>query len=271
MFFPLAYILMVILLNLKLILKGFVVGVGKIIPGVSGSMLAITLGIYDKLLEAVTNFFGDAKNNFKFLLNFGIGAFLAIILFSKFILFLLNTYYNETMYLFLGLIIGTVIPFIKELDFRRKNKFIFISVLLLMFLIPSGKGTSIFIFKGTFVDFLYVVFLGMIDAFSSIVPGISGTAIFMMLGAYEFVLSVLGNPFSLVFIIYALGLVLGIILICYLMYFLLKRFKLEVYSVIFALMVSSIMLLFRGLIASFSFSLLFMLGLGIIIGYLFDK
>lgn len=258
-------------MDLKLILKGFVVGIGKIIPGVSGSMLAITFGVYDKILEAVTNFFGDTKKNFKFLLNFGIGAFLAIVLFSKFILFLLNNYYSETMYLFLGLIIGTIIPFCKELDFNKKNIFIFVIVLLLMMVFPKGRIATSFVFKGTIINYLYIICLGMIDAFSSIVPGVSGTAIFMMLGAYEFILSVLGNPFNLVFIIYALGLILGIVLTCYLMYFLLKRYKLEVYSGIFALMVSSIILLFKGFIVNFSFSLVIMLVLGIVIGYLFDK
>jgi len=49
-------------MNIKLILKGFIVGLGKIIPGVSGSMLAITLGIYENILEAVTNFFNNPKS-----------------------------------------------------------------------------------------------------------------------------------------------------------------------------------------------------------------
>lgn len=65
-------------MNIKLILKGFIVGIGKIIPGVSGSMLAITLGIYESILEAVTNFFSNIKKNSKLLINFSLGVFLAI-------------------------------------------------------------------------------------------------------------------------------------------------------------------------------------------------
>ena len=45
-------------------LKGIIVGIGKIIPGVSGSMLAISMGIYEKLLNSINNFFSDIKDYF---------------------------------------------------------------------------------------------------------------------------------------------------------------------------------------------------------------
>ena len=51
-------------MNIILIIKGFIVGIGKIIPGVSGSMLAMTLGVYEKTINAITNFFSSPKNNF---------------------------------------------------------------------------------------------------------------------------------------------------------------------------------------------------------------
>ena len=50
----------------RLILQGFIVGVGKIIPGISGSMLAMLMGIYEPLMEAVTHFFDDRKNKLIF-------------------------------------------------------------------------------------------------------------------------------------------------------------------------------------------------------------
>ena len=115
---------------MKLVLIGFIVGIGKIIPGVSGAMLALTLGVYEKLIDAVTNFFGDIKNNLKFLGKFGIGLVLAIVFFSKLILFLLNNYYQEVMYLFLGLIIGTLMIFMKDLKYNKKNIVVFLIFLL---------------------------------------------------------------------------------------------------------------------------------------------
>ena len=262
---------MVIFLNLKLILKGFIVGIGKIIPGVSGSMLAITLGIYEDIIKAITNFFSNIKANSKLLINFGLGVILAIILFSNLILFMLKNYYAEVMNLFLGLIIGTLMPFIKSIKFSSKNIFIFIIFFLLTLYLTTFSPNTPFIFKGTIINYLYTSFLGMIDAFTSIVPGISGTAIYMTLGSYEYVLSILGNPFSFPFIIYGIGLIIGIILVSYLINYLFKRWKDESYMCFFALMLGSISLLFLSLKDYFNIYLGIYLIIGSIIGYIFDK
>ena len=66
-----------------LFFKGFIIGIAKIIPGVSGAMLAVSFGIYDKLINAITNFFDNKKFNFKFLLILGSSIILAIVLFSS--------------------------------------------------------------------------------------------------------------------------------------------------------------------------------------------
>lgn len=258
-------------MNLFLILKGFIVGLGKIIPGVSGSMLAMTLGIYENVLEAITNFFDNPKKHSKLLLNFGIGVFLAIIIFSKIILFLLTNYYNETMYLFLGLILGTLIPFSKNLKLNLKNILIFFIFLSLMFLMTYLDTSTKFIFTGSLFNYLYIILLGIIDAFTSIVPGISGTAIFMMLGVYEFVLGILASPFSILFVLYLLGMVFGIVVICYIMNYLLKNRKEETHSIIFAFMVGSILILFLDLIKALNMYLIIIFFIGVFFGFYFDK
>lgn len=258
-------------MDLKVILKGFVVGLGKIIPGVSGSMLAITLGLYEKIIDAVTNFFDDVKKHARLLINFGIGVLLAITLFSKLILFCLNNYYSETMYLFLGLIFGTIIPFTKELKINLKNTLIFIVFLSLMIMLSNFECSTPFVFKGSFLNYLYISFLGVIDAFTSIIPGISGTAIYMMFGVYELVLSILANPISVCFIVYGVGLMLGIIVVCYLMNYLFKHKKEETMSLIFAFMVGSIIILFLDLIKEINIYLVVIFIIGGVFGYLFDR
>jgi len=258
-------------MNIKLILKGFIVGIGKIIPGVSGSMLAYSLGIYESIIEAVTNFFSNPKKHIKILINFVIGVFLAIISCSKLILFLLTNYYNETMYLFLGLIIGTIIPFTKNLKLNKKNILIFLITLVLFYILTSSYTFNKYIFTGNILNYIYISLLGGLDAITSIVPGISGTAIFMMLGSYEFVLSILGNPFSFQFIIYGLGLLIGVIFICYVMNYLLKNKKEQTNSLVFALMLGSTIILFTSLSKNLNIYLILLLILGIIIGYKFDK
>ena len=61
--------------QIKLALKGFIIGVANIIPGVSGGTLAITLGIYEKLIGIISHFFKNIKENIKFLLPIGIAPY----------------------------------------------------------------------------------------------------------------------------------------------------------------------------------------------------
>ena len=90
-----------------LFLKGIIIGIGKIIPGVSGSMLAISMGIYQRMIDSINNFFKDIKKNSMFLLKIGIGVLISIVFFSNIILKCLNNYYIITIFFFIGLIIGS--------------------------------------------------------------------------------------------------------------------------------------------------------------------
>ena len=92
---------------LILIFKGMIIGVGQIIPGVSGGMLAISLGLYEKGVDAISNIFSDLKDNVKFLCSVGFGVVISVIIFSKIIKYLLINFYLHTMLLFIGLIFGT--------------------------------------------------------------------------------------------------------------------------------------------------------------------
>ena len=78
------------------ILKGVIIGIANIIPGVSGGTMAVSMGIYDKIVKIVGNafhsIFKDFKNTVKFLLPIGIGAVLGIVLFSKLIKYCLEVF-----------------------------------------------------------------------------------------------------------------------------------------------------------------------------------
>ena len=76
-----------------LILKGFLIGIGKIIPGVSGSLLAISLGVYDKAINSLVNLSNNFKENIYFLGKLAIGVVIAIMFFSNVIAYLLNSHY----------------------------------------------------------------------------------------------------------------------------------------------------------------------------------
>jgi len=106
---------------LKNILKGFIIGIGKIIPGVSGSMLAISMGVYERALKIISDVRKSKLSDFIFLLTLVIGVFIGISLFSKGVKWVLSVCYLPTMLLFVGLILGGTPDVVKEMTCDTKG------------------------------------------------------------------------------------------------------------------------------------------------------
>ena len=96
------------------ILAGFVIGAGAILPGLSGGILAVSMGLYQPAIEAVTGFFKNPKKNLKFLLPLAIGGIIGFLIFMLIINRFFADYETEIICLFVGLVIGSVSSFLKE-------------------------------------------------------------------------------------------------------------------------------------------------------------
>lgn len=235
-------------------LKGFIIGIGKIVPGVSGAMLAITLGVYDKAIQAFTCFTSDIKKNFKYLLLLGIGIISSIIVFSKIINYFYTNHYIPTMLFFMGLIIGGIPGLINKTSYNYRN-IIITSVSFLIVTIFSFINNT-YMLKGNFVDYIILFIGGIAEAFSSIVPGISGTALFMVMGIYNIVIEMLANLTNVVYVadnflllfFFVIGLFLGIILISIVVKWLFSKYSSKTYSAILGFCLSNIVILFLKII-----------------------
>ena len=258
------------------IFKGILIGVGKIIPGVSGSLIAISLGVYEKCIDIISNFFVEIKYNYKFVLNLCIGFLIAIIFFSKVIYYLVTNYYFYSMCLFIGLIIGTIPNLLKEHKITNKKDYTYILISFLLVFIISSLGKNEIVIERNLSGYILTVVMGIIDAISMIVPGISGTAIFMILGVYEFVLLLFSN-FMFPFIIYfVMGLIIGVLITCKFMNYCFKNFNNQTYLIIIGFMIASVILLIGNVLeTSFNFYN-FIIGIlvifiGYLISYFFDR
>lgn len=243
--------------KLILIIKGMIIGIGQIIPGVSGGMLAITLGLYEKGINAISNLFSDLKGNIKFLIFVGIGILISVITFSKIIKYSLLNFYLPTMLLFIGLIIGGVPSLFKKIKSfgdASKNNFtlttiVFILIFLLSFLNFNNNINFININILTCISFFFV---GIIYAATMVIPGISGTAIMMLIGYYGIVIDIISNLSNFhktlsnigIVLPFALGLLFGIIFVSKLMNYLLKKYEVKTYYSILGLVLSSIVVMF---------------------------
>jgi len=227
------------------LLKGFIIGIGKIIPGVSGSVLAITLGVYDKSVEYINNFKHNKKESLKYLLPLGIGIIISIIIFSKIITILLDKYYQITMLFFIGLIIGGLPEIIKKVK-KQDNIIVGTS-----FIISISNLNSNYILKGNILDIIILFISGLLEAIGTVVPGVSSSALLMILGTYNIILSSIGNITSIsviltnikIIIPFLLGVFLGIITLIKIIDYLLKKHENKLYSFVLGVLLSSIILL----------------------------
>ncbi len=229
-----------------LYIKGIIIGIGKIIPGVSGALLSIVLKVYDKAIEAVVYFFKNPKKNIVFLLNIGIGILTGIILFSNIINYALNHYYVIIMLFFIGLIIGGIPQIVKEVE-KKDYKYTIIITIILIVISLVNKNTN-YIIKNNISDYLIFFLGGIFEALGTVVPGLSSTALLLILGIYNLIIESISNINKLIInynilVPFSIGLLSSIFFISKIMLCLLKKHKKKTYSIILGLILSSIIIL----------------------------
>lgn len=222
--------------------KGFIIGIGKIIPGVSGAMLATIMGVYDKSIFYICNFKSNIKEGIRYLFPIGVGIVLSIILFSKIISMCLNKYYSITMLFFVGLIIGGF-PFVIN-KVKKKDYFISVVSFSFFFLISIFNINNSYVLRNNFIDTIIYFFSGGIEAIGTIVPGVSGTALLMIVGTYDSIVYSIGNltNFKIIFS-FIIGIILFILLFVKLVDYLFRKYNDKMYAFILGVLVSSTVLL----------------------------
>lgn len=232
-----------------LILKGIIIGIGKIIPGVSGSMLAISMGIYQKLIDSVSNVLKNPKENIKFLMQIGIGVLISIMFFSNIIFKCLNNYYLITIFFFIGLIIGSMGDI--KLNTNNKDKFVGIIIFIVITLLGLINVKNEVSIDNNILHFLFFVFVGFIDALTMVIPGISGTGTLMMIGAYNKIIETFSNMLNISLFIenfkilfpFFIGMVSGIFISVKIINYLFQNYKSKTYSAILGFSTSTVVLM----------------------------
>ena len=226
---------------MKRFLKGILVGLGGVAPGLSGSVLLIIFGLYRQTLDALGSLFRSFRKNAAFLLPLVAGMFTGVLLFSKVIDFFLTGYEMPTRFCFLGLILGTIPMVWKEV---RKEGFSrgYYGLILVSFL----GGICFFTLNPnlfpqiTDPNLLQCIALGVAVAATAIIPGVDPAVFLSTLGFYEMYVRALAE-FSLPILLpMVIGLVLGAAGISAAMTLLFKRWYTGTFSVIFGIFLSMV-------------------------------
>ncbi len=229
--------------NIKLFIQGFIVGLGKIMPGVSGSVMAISFGIYEKLIASLSSI-KIFKQNIKFIFILFGGIGLAILIGSNAIKYLLANYYIKTLMFMIGMMIPGIIPLIKNVknkDINFKNILLCLSFFIGLFLLEIlNFHSSSTLDEPYFHTFLSLILCGLLDAASTVIPGISGSALLMLVGYYERIITALANLLTftdllnsiLTLIPFFIGIAIGIVLTSKLITYLFKHHRALTYMLI---------------------------------------
>ncbi len=241
------------------IFVGFSIGLSVIVPGISGSTVAIIMKVYDKMMYAFSNLFKKFKPCFVFLLPIGVGIIVGFALGFVLVKLLLELIPFITICFFVGLMVGTYPILLKEIKgekatLNRKVLFAIGSLipiaitLLSMLSVGSDRGLTD-LGVGNYV--LFVV-IGVLISLTQIIPGLSATVLLMMFGYYTAILNGIGTELFtdfkllLVYVALVVGFVIGIFLFSKIINMLLEKQRKPFFFTICGLSIGSMVAVFLG-------------------------
>lgn len=246
------------------VIKGMLMGIANIIPGVSGGTMAVSLGVFDQMISAISNFFSDLKKSLKILIPILLGMAIGIIGFTYVIEYLLKNQTLPTCLTFIGLILGGLPILISnfQTSMHKEGKGISIVNILLFIvffafvIILSISNASEEVLTTFTIDPITLVkmfLVGIIAAATMVIPGVSGSLILMILGYYYGILSTIREfidalkSFNTSILLektillapFGIGVLLGIFLISKLIEYLFNRHSVSTYCAILGLIIAS--------------------------------
>lgn len=246
------------------IIKGALIGVANIIPGVSGGTMMVSMGVYEKIIGVVNNLYKDIKKSIMTLLPLGIGMVLGIAVFSFIIPWCLEVYPFPTSFCFIGLILGGVPAILKPAkeSLVKEGKSISLPHIIgfaAFFVLAVGMAAmnEAQTFSANFelsIGFMITIFLvGVVSAATMVVPGVSGSLVLMILGFYAgimesisgFISSVFAFDWSAIFYYvgilapFGVGFIVGVFAVAKLIEWLFAKFPSVTYAGILGLIVAS--------------------------------
>lgn len=243
---------------IKNILKGAVIGVANIIPGVSGGTMAVSMGVYDKLIHSVTHIFKEFKQSIKFLIPIGIGMVLSLAGLSFVIEAAFEHFPAQTNLLFIGLILGglpAIMKRVKGQTIRARHivaALAFFALVVGLAALGEGEGASADL-SFNLIHVITLFFVGVIASATMVIPGVSGSMVLMLIGYYQPLIEAINDFIKSavhlemdgiltgfqILIPMGLGVVAGVVIIAKIIEMIFEKFPLMAYWAIIGLIVAS--------------------------------
>lgn len=243
---------------IKSILKGMVIGIANIIPGVSGGTMMVAMGIYDKLIHCITHLFSEFKKSVLFLLPIALGMGIALVGSSFGLEYLFEHFPVQTNLLFIGLIIGGLPAVWKNVKGQSVHVghmiagLLFFAVVVFFAVMGETEGNAADMSFGL-VNVLKLFGVGIIASATMVIPGVSGSMVLLLMGYYNPIIETINDFIRAlvaldmdgilqgmgVLVPFGIGVVVGIFLIAKLVEIIFEKFPLYAYWAIIGLIVAS--------------------------------
>ena len=183
---------------IKNILKGIVIGLANVIPGVSGGTMMVSMGIYDKLIHCITHLFSEFKKSLRFLVPIFIGIGIAAVVVPFGIEFLFANYPFQTNLLFIGLIIGGLPAVWKKVKGSSVRVghiiacILFFALVAGLALVGETEGNAADL-SFSLISVIKLFGVGIVASATMVIPGVSGSMMLLLMGYYHPILETITN------------------------------------------------------------------------------
>ncbi len=191
---------------IKVLIGGIAVGLANIIPGVSGGTMMVVLGLFNRVMDAISGVFTKGNKNLKndiiFLVVLAIGALIGLVVFAKLLEVLFVEYPTQTLYCFVGMVAFSI-PSLKKKE-MSEDRFSIVPFLIgalvifgISYFAPVEENLVLDTFPS--IDLWYVIKmfgLGIIAGGAMFIPGVSGSMILLIIGEYYLFKSLVANVTS---------------------------------------------------------------------------
>ena len=235
---------------ITLFFKGIFMGIADAMPGISGGTIALLLGIYEELIESISelkislfsklinkgfkSFWEKLNGNFLLVLVSGIG--ISLISFVKISASFLESFPLFIWSFFLGLIFATVYVIYKLINQWHNLNFFFLIISIIFSIFLSSFSA----YDTDEISLLYILFSGIIASSAMILPGISGSLILVILGVYAYLIKALDNLELIVIFTFISGALIGLLGFSRILKYLFNNYRDATYTIMLGLVIGSI-------------------------------
>ena len=235
---------------ITLFFKGIFMGIADAMPGISGGTIALLLGIYEELIESISelkislfsklinkgfkSFWEKLNGNFLLVLVSGIG--ISLISFVKISASFLESFPLFIWSFFLGLIFATVYVIYKLINQWHNLNFFFLIISIIFSIFLSSFSA----YDTDEISLLYILFSGIIASSAMILPGISGSLILVILGVYAYLIKALDNLELIVIFTFISGAIIGLLGFSKILKYLFNNHRDSTYTIMLGLVIGSI-------------------------------